>query len=71
MDAEIKPRRLRIISGTTAEVEEQLNRLLDQYTMTQQAFAVVDNQLVMTVVLIHESVLRMHAIAAAGAQRQI
>jgi len=71
MEPEIKPRRLRIISGTTAEVEEQLNRLLDSYTMTQQAFAVVDNHLVMTVVLVHESVLRMHAIAAAGAQRPI
>jgi hypothetical protein len=71
MEAEIKPLRLRIVSGSVAQVEKQLNHLLDHYTMTQQAFAVVNNQLVMTVILLHESVLRMQAIAAAGAQRVI
>ncbi len=69
MDIEHKPRRLRIVSGPVHEVEDQLNRLLDTYTATQYAYSVVKDTVHMTVVLLHESVLRMHAIAQAGAMR--
>ena len=69
MDAEIKLRRLRIVSGTTEVVEQQLNRLLDEYTMTSQSFAVVNNQVIMTCVLIHASVLRMMQLAQPGLTR--
>ena len=65
-DGEIKPRRLRLVSGTIAEVEVELNRLLDHYIATQYNYAVVDNQLICTVMLLHESVVRMQQIAMAG-----
>jgi len=65
-DGELKPRRLRLVSGTIAEVEVELNRLLDHYIATQYNYAVVDNQLICTVMLLHESVVRMQQIAMAG-----
>jgi hypothetical protein len=69
MEFEKKPRRLRIVTGTVAEVEEQLNQLLDSYLATQYNYAVVGDELRVTVVLLHESVVRMHQIAQAGAMR--
>ena len=67
MEAEIKPRRLRIVSGPVHLVEEELNRLLNSYVATQFSYAVVKDEVHMTVVLMHESVVRMQQIAAGGA----
>jgi hypothetical protein len=64
-----KPRRLRIVSGPVHEIEEQLNLLLDKYTATQFAYSVVGNEVHMTVVMLHESVLRMMQIAQPGVMR--
>ena len=69
-DGEIKPRRLRLVSGTIAEVEFELNRLLDQYVATQYNYAVVKDELICTVMLLHESVVRMQQIAMAGQNRR-
>jgi hypothetical protein len=66
MEIEKKPLRVRVISGTVAEMEEQLNRLLEHYMAIQWNYAVVKDELRMTVVLFHESVIRMQQIAQAG-----
>jgi len=65
-NGELKPRRLRLVSGTIAEVEVELNRLLDHYIATQYNYAVVKDELICTVMLLHESVVRMQQIAMAG-----
>jgi hypothetical protein len=63
MEAEIKHKRLRIITGTCAEVEHQLNELLDKYIAQSFTFSVVGNEVHVTVLLMHESVVRMMQIA--------
>ncbi len=63
MEAESEKRRLRLISGPPAEVEWQLNRLLDEYVVTTWNFAVADNKLVVTAVLLDLREIRKMAIA--------
>ena len=66
MDAEIKPRRLRIVSGTVHEVEEQLNRMLDDYMTIMWNWATVGAQLRVSVVLMHQSEVRKAQLMMAG-----
>lgn len=66
MDAEIKPRRLRIISGTVAEVEEQLNRMLHDYMAIMWNWATVGAELRCTVVLMHQSEMRKAQLMMGG-----
>ena len=63
MDAEIKPRKLRIV------IEESLNRLLNDYNAIVWAFAPVSDAMHGTVVLLHNSVLMQQQLAMAGAGR--
>lgn len=69
MDAEIKPRKLRIVTGVVAEVEEQLNRLLHDYNAIAWHFAPLGDTMHGTVVLLHNSVLMQRAIAQPGIGR--
>jgi hypothetical protein len=64
MQAEVTPRRLRIVSGPVAEVEQQLNNLLDDYMAIQYSFVEVGGELHCAAVLVHLSVLRKQALAA-------
>jgi hypothetical protein len=61
-----KPRALRIISGNAAYIEGELNRLADEYSGTQWNYAVVKDELLITVVLIHHSELRKMQLMQAG-----
>jgi hypothetical protein len=70
MDAEIKPRRLRIVTGTIAELEDQLNRLLNDYNAIVWSFATVGEAMHGTVVLLHNSVLMQQALAQPGVMRR-
>lgn len=70
MDVERKPRRLRIISGPVAELEDQLNRLLNDYNAIVWAFAPVADAMHGTVVLLHNSVLMQQALAQPGGMRR-
>jgi hypothetical protein len=63
MEAEIKPKRLRIVTGTCAEVELQLNEMLDKYIAQSFTFSPIGNEMHVTVLLMHESVVRMMQIA--------
>lgn len=69
MDVESKPRRLRIVTGTVAELEEQLNRLLNDYNAIVWAFSPVVDVMHGTVVLLHNSVLMQQALARPGTMR--
>jgi hypothetical protein len=69
MDIEKKPRRLRIVTGTVAELEDQLNHLLNDYNAIVWAFAPVADAMRGTVVLLHNSVVMQQAIAQGGNQR--
>jgi hypothetical protein len=69
MDAEIKPRKLRIVTGTVAELEDQLNRLLEHYNAIVWSFAPVADAMHGTVVLLHNSILIQRALAQPGAMR--
>lgn len=66
MDAEVKPRKLRIVSGTVAELEDQLNRLLNDYNAIVWSFAPIGEAMCGTVVLVHNSVLMRRALAQPG-----
>ena len=66
MDAEIKPRRLRMVTGTVAEVEEQLNRMLDDYMTVSFNYCVVGTELRVTVLLLHQSEMRKAQLMMAG-----
>ena len=66
INIERKPRRLRIISGTVAEVEEQLNRVLDDYVTIMWNWATVGAELRCTVVLMHQSEMRKAQLMMAG-----
>jgi hypothetical protein len=66
INIERKPRRLRMISGSVAEVEEQLNRLLDDYIATTFNFAVVGTEIRITVLLMHQSEMRKAQLMMAG-----
>ena len=66
VDVEIKPRKLRIVSGTIPELEDQLNRLLNDYNAIVWSFAPVGEAMCGTVVLLHNSVLMQRALAQPG-----
>lgn len=66
MDAEIKPRRLRIVSGTVFEVEELMNRLLDDYVTVLWNWNVVGADVHVSVVLMHQSEVRKAQLMVAG-----
>jgi len=66
MSVEIEKRpRIRIVSGAPALVEHDLNRLLDDYAVTVWNWAVVNNQLTLSAILIHQAELRKAQLAAA------
>lgn len=69
MDIESKRRKLRIVTGTVAELEEQLNRLLNDYNAIVWSFAPLGVAIHGTVVLLHNSVLMQRAIATPGGTR--
>jgi len=69
MDAEIKPRRLRIVTGHVAILEDSLNRLLDDYNAIAWHFAPIGDVMHGTVVLLHNSVLMQARLAQPGAMR--
>ena len=66
-----KPLRLRIVGGTRAEVERELNELLDDYVAMVWNFVAVGDKVEANVVLFHNSVLMRAQIAAAGAGRRM
>ena len=70
VDAEIKPRRLRIVTGSVAELEDQLNRLLNDYNVIVWAFAPIADAMHGTVVLLHNSVLVQQALAQPAVMRR-
>jgi len=57
------PRKLLIVSGSAAEVEARLNKVLDEYAAVTWNFAVVKDELRITVVLVHQSEMRKAALA--------
>jgi hypothetical protein len=58
MELEIKPRPVRIISGSPEEVDHELNSTLKDYAIMQTNFAVVKDSLRVTVVAVHDSEIR-------------
>lgn len=66
MDEGSKRPKMRIISGSVPAIEEHLNRLLEFYAATSINFAVVHDELVLTVVLIDQRELRMAAMMQPG-----
>ena len=69
MDAETKPRKLRIVTGHVAILEESLNRLLEDYNAIVWDFAPIGDVMHGTVVLLHNSVLMQQRLATAGGRR--
>jgi len=69
MDAEIKPRKLRIVTGHVPILEESLNRLLEDYNAIVWDFAPIGDVMHGTVVLLHNSVLMQQRLATAGGRR--
>jgi hypothetical protein len=67
MDVNQTPRKLRLVSGWSAQVEEQLNQLLDDYTAVTWNFTGLGGGVWITVVLVHSSVIRQQMIAQAAA----
>jgi len=57
------PRKLLIVSGSAAEVEARLNKVLNEYAAATWNFAVVKDELKVTVVLVHQSEMRKAALA--------
>lgn len=66
IEVEQKPRKLRIVSGSIEVIEEQLNRLLDDYAVLVWNFSVIDDRQQVTAVLISARELRQQAMAAAA-----
>ena len=69
MEPEIKPRKLRIVTGHVAILEESLNRLLEDYNAIVWHFAPIGDVMHGTVVLLHNSVLMQQRLAQPGAMR--
>lgn len=63
MDVNLKPLKIRVIGGNHHEIEQQLNQLLDEYTAVTWNFCPILDQVRVTVVLLHNSVVRMQMIA--------
>jgi hypothetical protein len=59
-------RPLRIVSGTTGQVEDILNALGAEYAPQVWNFAVAGDRVIVTVVLLSQSLLRQAAIAQAS-----
>jgi len=57
------PRKVLIVSGSAAEVEARLNKVLNEYAAATWNFAVVKDELRITVVLVHQSEMRKAALA--------
>jgi len=55
---DLKPRKLRLVTGTVAQVEEQLNKFIEDYSLQSLTFTVVGTELICTAMLIHESEIR-------------
>lgn len=66
MDAGGKRPKMRIISGSVTAIEGILNELLEYYAALRINFAVVHDELVLTVVLIDQRELRMAAMMQPG-----
>ena len=62
MDPEIEPS-LRILSGSPEMVEHEANLLLKNYAAIMWNFSVVRDELVITVILVHERELRKAQLA--------
>jgi hypothetical protein len=70
MNLETKPRKLRIVTGPVAEVEDELNRLLDEYNAIVWSFHECAGVAWASVVLLHESVFMQQALAQPGVMRR-
>jgi len=64
MDPLVPERKIRILSASPAIVEHDLQELLKSYMAVTWNFAVVAGELVVTVVLVHESEIRKAQLAA-------
>ena len=64
MDPVVPELKLRILSGSPAIVEHQLQELLKSYIAATWNFAVVAGELVITVVLVHQSEIMKAQLAA-------
>lgn len=58
MDAEIKPRPVRVVSGTPEEIDFALGSSLKGYAVLHWNFSVVKDEQRVTVVAVHESEIR-------------
>jgi hypothetical protein len=58
-----KPPTTRILSGNPLKVEAELNALDDEYVVIETNFAVVKDELTLTLILIHQSELRKMRLA--------
>ena len=58
MEPEIKPRPMRVVSGTPEEIDYELGASLKGYAVISWNFAVVKDALKVTVVAVHESEIR-------------
>ena len=70
MDAEIKPRKLRILSGPVAEVELELNLMLEDYGVIMWSFHECGGVAWANVVLLSMAEMRMAAFLQAGQMRR-
>ena len=66
-----KPLRLRIVGGTRAEVERELNEILEEYSAVVWNFVAVGDRVEANVVLFHNSVIARAQLASAGAGRRM
>ena len=64
MEPNQKPPKVKIFSGTPEEVEHKLNDYGDSYSPIQWNYSNVGERLVMTVVCVHDSVIRRMQIAS-------
>ena len=58
MEPEIKPRPVRVVSGTPEEIDYALNGALKDYMIIQTNFAVVKDAVRLTVIAVHDSEVR-------------
>jgi len=63
-----KPRRIRVVSGPIAVVENELEAMFDDWTAMVWNFIEVQGSIVMSVVMVNNSEMRKAAIAQAGSR---
>jgi hypothetical protein len=68
IDINSKPKKVKICSGDTQQLEDQLNAYGDSYSPLIWNFAVVGDRVIGTVVMLHSSVIGQMQIAQATAQ---